>query len=195
MWPMAGYAHPRGSRPRSQRSAPKPLTGTRLDELALTYVARFATTGAKLEAYLRRKLHERGWADEGSEPPVRAIVERCIAAGYVDDAAYARSRSHSLQRRGFGARRIDGDLGAAGVAEDLREEVRPAPSAQRRSALALARRRRLGPFGEPAMDRAMREKQIAVLLRAGHPLDIARALVNSPCVEQAEDWAGQGDEG
>src|SRR5690606_22662366 len=46
---------------KAARRAPKPLDAARLDELALTYVARFATSAAKLERYLKRKLRERGW--------------------------------------------------------------------------------------------------------------------------------------
>jgi regulatory protein len=43
-------------------------------------------------------------------------------------------------------------------------------------------------------DRAAREKQIAALLRAGHPLDSARELVNAASEATAELWAGQADE-
>ena len=43
-------------------------------------------------------------------------------------------------------------------------------------------------------DRAAREKQIAALLRAGHPLDSARELVNAASEAAAELWAGQADE-
>ena len=67
----------------------------RLEELALAYVARFATSSAKLDGYLRRKLRERGWAGEG-EPPVARLVERFVALGYIDDLAFARARSGSL---------------------------------------------------------------------------------------------------
>ena len=56
------------TRPKRQFSreirAPKPLDAPRLEELALAYVARFATSAAKLETYLRRKLRERGWEGE-----------------------------------------------------------------------------------------------------------------------------------
>ncbi|MEY4670243.1 MAG: hypothetical protein RLZZ415_122, partial [Pseudomonadota bacterium] len=90
-------AHPASNadRARRERRPPRPLDRERLNELALAYLARFATSAAKLEAYLRRKLRERGWDGEG-EPPVAALVERCVAAGYVDDAAYARSKAGSL---------------------------------------------------------------------------------------------------
>ena len=41
------------------RPNPRPLDAPRLEELALSYVARFATSAAKLDDYLRRKLRER----------------------------------------------------------------------------------------------------------------------------------------
>ncbi len=185
MWPM-----PRLSTP---RPAPKPLEPARLEELALAYVARFSVTEAKLKGYLRRKLRERGWGGEG-EPPVDAIAARFVSAGYIDDAAYARARSGSLLRRGYGERRIGQDLKVAGIADDVREQVRSDQSAQRRAALALAKKRRFGPFAAKPIDRALREKQIAAMLRAGHPLDSARELVNAASIEATELWADDGDE-
>lgn len=190
---------------RPSKRPPKPLDSARLEELALAYVARFATTRLKLEAYLMRKLRERGWdedgaadggedADEIGKVRVADIAERMVAAGYVDDAAYARAKSGSLLRRGYGAARVSQALGMAGVSEDLREDVRPGGDAQRRAALTMARKRRFGPFGAAVPDRARREKQIAAMLRAGHRLDNARVLVDAPTVEAAEDWAAQASE-
>ena len=185
------------TRPKRQFSreirVPKPLDAPRLEELALAYVARFATSAGKLEAYLRRKLRERGWEGEGIAPTA-ALIERLVSAGYVDDSAYARSKSGSLLRRGYGERRIGQALGAAGIAAEVREEVRSGPGAQARAALALARKRRFGPFGDKAEDRAGREKQIGAMLRAGHPLDSARELVNATTIEAAEQWAAEADE-
>ena len=75
---------------RKPRRTRKPLNGERLHELALFYVGRFATTRAKLAAYLNRKLRERGW--EGDAPPeIERLVERLTASGLVDDALYAQS--------------------------------------------------------------------------------------------------------
>lgn len=170
-----------------ERRLPRPLDKAQLNELALAYLARFATSAAKLEAYLRRKLRERGWDGEG-EPPVGALVERCIAAGYVDDAVYARSKASSLRRRGYGARRVDQSLSAAGIAAELREDVRGSLAEERQAALALARKRRLGPFGPAPAERQIREKQVAILLRAGHRLDIARRVVEAGDADGLEAW-------
>jgi regulatory protein len=172
------------------RRKARPLDAARLEELALTYVARFATSAAKLERYLRRKLRERGWDDEG-EPDLAALAARYVELGYVDDEAFARAKSGSLLRRGYGTRRVAQALGEAGIAGEVRERVQPGESDQRRAALALARKRRFGPFGDATPDRERREKQIAAMLRAGHPLDSAREMVDAASVEAAEQWAAE----
>jgi regulatory protein len=172
------------------RRPPKPLDGPRLEELALAYVARFATSAAKLERYLGRKLRERGWEGE-SEPDLTALVTRYAALGYVDDHAFAEARSGSLLRRGYGPRRIGQALGAAGIDAEIRERTRPDAADERRAALAFARRRGLGPFGSAPLDRARREKQIAAMLRAGHTLDSAREMVDAASVAAAEQWAAE----
>lgn len=167
---------------------PKPLDAARFEELALAYVARFATSAAKLEAYLRRKLRERGWDGE-TGPDVAALVGRYVELGYVDDESYARARAGGLLRRGYGPRRVNQALGAAGIAQEVRESVRANAAEERGAALAMARKRGFGPFGREAPDRARREKQIAAMLRAGHALDSARELVDAASVEAAEQWA------
>ena len=95
------------------RSNPPPLDPARLEQLALAYVARFATTRGKLEGYLARKLRERGW-DSETAPAVAQLAERFEQAGYIDDTAYARAKTGSLLRRGYGMRRVTQALGAAG---------------------------------------------------------------------------------
>jgi regulatory protein len=99
-----------------------------------------------------------------------------------------------LQRRGYGRRHISQALGQAGIAADVVAEALPDELAARQAALALARKRRLGPFGPQPLERPAREKQIATLLRAGHPLDSARKLVNAASIDAAEAWASPDDE-
>ncbi len=205
---------------RKARVLPPPLDAARLEALALAYVARFATSAARLETYLLRKLRGRGWApgrqqewldedlpgdadmDHGDvavaeaelRSTVAALVARFVAAGYIDDQAFASTRSSGLQRRGYGRRHISQALGQAGIAADVAMAVLPGEAAGRRAALALARKRRLGPFGAGPLERAARAKQIAILLRAGHRLDSARELVNAVSIAAAEGWAHADDE-
>lgn len=178
---------------RREKRPPKPLNPARINDLALHYVARFATSGAKLEDYLRRKLRERGWEGEG-DAPVRELVDRFVTAGYIDDEAYARAKSGSLLRRGFGTRRVDQALNAAGIAEEVRNEVRAGLAQQRAAAFAMAKKRRFGPFSQVPIERPLREKQLAAMLRAGHPLELARGVLGTTTIEAAEEWAQEESE-
>jgi len=162
---------------RSRKPRP-PLDKERLEELALTYVGRFATTRAKLAAYLSRKIRERGWASD-REPAIDGIVARLASLGYVDDAAYALSKSRSLTGRGYGAHRVRQSLKAAGIEEEDGEPAQSlAESEALDSALRFARRRKLGPFAASRPDPQTRQKALAAMVRAGHPFELSRAIVS-----------------
>ena len=164
----------------SARKPRPPLNRERLNELALAYVGRFATTRAKLRSYLDRKIRERGW-DDGRPADIEGLAERFASQGYVDDAAYALAKSRSLTGRGYGLRRVDQSLRTAGVAE---EDAAPARQQAKgdsvEAALRFAERRRLGPFASQAPDRKSREKALAAMVRAGHGFGLARAIVDLP---------------
>ncbi len=180
-----------GKQPKRGRT---PLDDARLRDLALSYVARYATSAAKLERYLARKLRELGWADGAVPPDIPALVARYAELGYIDDEGFARARSASLLRRGYGLRRVNQALGQDGISTALREEVAPGEAARRHAVLALARKRRFGPFGAIELERDRREKQIAAMLRAGHSLDFAREMVDAASEESAEQWAYELDD-
>jgi regulatory protein len=163
---------------RGNRPAP-PLGAQDLERIALFYAGRYAVTRAKLRAYLARKLRERGWEGEG-EPPVERLVERFAQLGYVDDKGFAAARAEALGRRGFGERRVSQALRAAGIEEaDGAAALERAREDRWASALRFAERRRIGPFAAEAADRPQREKALAAMLRAGHPMDLARRLVSA----------------
>jgi regulatory protein len=162
----------------SDRNRP-PLDRAALDRLAIDYVARYATTRAKVRAYLHRKVTERGWAGEGA-PPLDAIVARLGDLGFVDDKAFAVARSASLARRGYGAHRVGVALRAAGIApDDAAPALEDAAETAWSAAEAFARRRRIGPFAAAAADPDQRRKALAAMLRAGHPMQIARVFVHA----------------
>ena len=165
-------------RRRNIRERP-PLEPASLEQMALDYVGRYGTTRAKLAAYLRRKLRERGWGGQG-EPSIGDVVARIAALGYVDDAAFAAARAEALGRRGYGERRVSAALRAAGVEEEDRADAEArARDGAWEAALRLARRRRIGPFAGEEPDREARERAFAVLMRAGHSPDLARRLASA----------------
>lgn len=169
-----------GKRPRP------PLDEEALRELALRYVGRFATSRARLLAYLNRKLQERGWWGEGNADP-EALVDRLTELRYVDDASYAVMKSASLARRGYGARRVAETLRADGITEaDRAEADAHTRSESWQAAERFARRKRLGPYAQTRPDPGQREKAIAAFLRAGHSYDMARRWTDAPPGEVPE---------
>jgi regulatory protein len=164
---------------RKPRRQAIPLNQQTLEELALAYVGRFATTRAKLRTYLARKLRERGW--EGArEADLAGLADRFAQSGLIDDAGYALAKAQTLTARGYGKRRVIERLRGAGVAESDSAAAREHSDKEALgAALRFAERRRLGPYAAAApAGPKEREKAIATMIRAGHGFDVARAIVD-----------------
>ncbi|WP_299196552.1 RecX family transcriptional regulator [uncultured Erythrobacter sp.] len=195
----------RGKKGARKERKSRPLDETSLRDLALSYVARFSTTGAKLEQYLARKIRERGVAEDedgrARDLDVTGTVTRFIELGYIDDDAYARGRSRDLTARGYGARRVEQALWAAGVEEQVRSDNAPAEAECRRAAALLAKKRRFGPFAI-AQDEDMpsdqrhkqREKQVAAMLRAGHLYEHVRFILDASAEDEIEEWLEEAED-
>jgi regulatory protein len=171
-----------------------------LHDAALDYLARYAATEAGLRRVLQRRIER--WARRAAalheadaiaaqaaaaRASVGAVVARLVAAGAVNDVAYAEARARSLLRAGRSRRAAAAQLAAKGVDAATAQSVLPADAqSELAAALVLARRRRIGPFRTGAApDAAGRRRELGVLARAGFPQDVARrALATDP--EQAE---------
>lgn len=163
---------------RKRRERP-PLDAAGLEQAALFYAGRYATTRARLRAYLERKLRERGWAEPG-EPGIERLVERLAGLGYVDDRAFAAARAAALGRRGFGERRVGEALRAAGIGEaDAADARQTARAGAWDAVLRFAERKRIGPYAAVEPDRRSREKAVAAMLRAGHSPQYARRVADA----------------
>ncbi|MBB5710665.1 regulatory protein RecX [Sphingomonas xinjiangensis] len=159
------------------KATPPPLDPSSLEGLALRYVERYATTRGRLTSYLRRKLRERGWGGEEEAAP-ELLAERMAELGYVNDRLYAESKAGAMARRGLGGRRVEGALRHSGVIGEDAEHIATLIEAEAvPSALAFARRKRIGPFATTQAERPLQEKQLGAMLRAGHALTLSRAIV------------------
>jgi regulatory protein len=178
--------------PRPSRAAPKerrpppPLDAAALDRLALRYVERFATTRGKLTDYLRRKIRERGWDGAAADPA--ALAEKMAELGYIDDLAFGEARATAMARRGLGRRRVSVAFRQAGIGED--DAATLAAGIEDRSvqaALTFARKKRIGPFALTAPDKALREKQIGMMIRGGHDFTLSRRIATMAPGEATDD--------
>jgi regulatory protein len=158
-------------------------------------VGRYATSRAKLGAYLTRKIRERGW-DGDREPDVATIANRFAELGYVDDAAFALAQSRSLTARGYGKRRLADRLRLAGIEEPDRAAATDHADAEAtQAAVRFAQKRRIGPFAAIAADMRQREKWIGAMIRAGHGFAVAKAISLMPPgselnIDQLQDLTG-----
>ncbi|MBW8270946.1 RecX family transcriptional regulator [Caldovatus aquaticus] len=182
-------------------AAGPPPDEARLHEAALQHLARFAATEAGLRRVLERRVER--WARraeaEGVATPeeiaerarraraaAAAVARRLAAAGAVDDAAFAEARARRLQRAGRSRRAIAAHLAARGVDRAivraaLGEGEAGEEAAELLAALALCRRRRIGPFapdGAAAGGAAeARRRALGALARAGFPRAVAEAAL------------------
>ncbi|HEY0522976.1 MAG TPA: RecX family transcriptional regulator [Stellaceae bacterium] len=173
---------------------PRRVTPAYLENAALHYLQRFATSSANLRRVLMRKV-QRAAEAHGDDPAegaalVEAMLARYQAAGLLDDRQYAAAKAASLQRRGTSSRAIRERLAVRGVDRDLISEtvdrLHDEEGGDLAAAAAFARRRRLGPFRPAAGGRAAgnadeaaarRNKELAAMARAGFAFDVARRVL------------------
>ncbi|WP_458095906.1 RecX family transcriptional regulator [Roseomonas sp. WA12] len=197
--PPQGSGAGRGAkRERRLPSAGPAPTEARLHEAALNHLARFAATEAGLTRVLQRRVarwaqraEREGMVAEVVAPIVAAgraaagvVARKMVAAGAVDDAAFAAARTRRLSRAGRSKRAIAAHLTAKGVgAETASGTLEEAGTDEVTAALAHLRRRRAGPFDrsppeEAEAARAARMKAMGSLARAGFPREVAEVALD-----------------
>jgi regulatory protein len=162
--------------------------------VGLYYLERYASSAENLRRVLMRRVERSARAhdtdrDEGAEV-IDGIIQRFKEWGYLDDKAYAEMRVGSLFRRGTSRRGIRYQLSMKGVSEDaidaaletvFENEVDP----DRRSAIAYACRRRIGPWRKDNRE-TFRDRDLAALGRQGFAYGIARWIVEADSPEACE---------
>lgn len=186
---------------RPRRPAGPPPNAARLREAALVHLARFAATEAGLRRVLERRIARWARAAEAEgqareaiaastatlNTEIATIAKSLVAAGAVNDAAFAESRARRLARSGHSRRAISAHLAAKGVEAEAAAAALPdGEEAELLAALAFCRRRRIGPFAREAPDAPARIKALAALARGGFAQGIARRALGMDPAE-AED--------
>jgi regulatory protein len=179
-------AHPARARGASRRG-PRRATAQHLEDAALHYLERFASSATHLRRVLMRRVERSARIHGTDRAEGAALVEDLLGrferSGLLDDRVYAEGRAAALFRRGTAPRAIRAALRAKGVASETIEAalgtLGAGADAELTAAAALARRRRLGPY-RPAEARAgRRDKDLAALARAGFGYDVARRVIDA----------------
>jgi len=174
---------------------------------ALGYLGRFAATEAHLVVVLERKIKRHlGPAVDPDElarwfAVAETVARDMVRLGIVDDRNYAATRARSLHRKGKARQAIARDLAVKGVSQadikavldELGQESGGRQAAEVEAALALARRRNIGPFrrlgpqGVEDADR-LRRRAYGILARAGFSYDLARRIVEASDLAELDQY-------
>ena len=118
---------------------------------------------------------------------IDAIVAKFVAAGMIDDRAFAQTKARALHRRGSSTRLTRQKLSLAGVDSrtldsamaGLDQELDTDPAQREwQAAVALARRRRIGPFRQKAREEH-RDRDLAAMARGGFEYQLARRVIDA----------------
>jgi regulatory protein len=181
------------------RKPVRPVTAKSLMNAATLYIDRYPTTAEGLRRVLGRRVQRAERAEapvvEGVKQVIDAIVAKFVDAGVVDDQAFAQTKARSLHRRGSSTRLTRQKLSVAGIDDDtldkamagLDQELHTDPKQREwQAAVALARRRRIGPFR--LKDRPEnRNRDLAAMARGGFDYQLAKRVVDAKDVDALDE--------
>jgi len=176
---------------------PRKITPERLANIALHYLERYASSSENLRRVLERRVFKASYhhADmdvEAANGWIDDLIKRYQQAGLLNDLTYAETRARSLMSRGTAARVIRMKLIAKGVDTDTIDQALEAlvdehPEPELAAAIKLARRRRLGPYADPAKREEKKDRDLAAMARSGFSYDMARRVIECEDTDELED--------
>jgi len=175
-------------RERKRRPTP-PLTVGWLRGEAARHLQRWPSSERRIRQLLWKRVARaqsfHGGTKAEAAPLVEEVVAYLLQTRLIDDGRYAQLWVGSLRRRGTSRRKIQQKLREKGVDGDhikaaLDEyETDDGGDPERVSAVAYARRRRLGPYRVPHDDSfERRQKDLASMGRAGFSYGVAQDVLD-----------------
>jgi regulatory protein len=168
------------TKPPKTRKTPRKISKTYLENAALYYLQRYATSAENLRRVLMRKVqrscsfHE--MPAEEFAPLVDELVERYKKSGLLDDKSFAHARVTSLRRQGLSSRAIAAKLQVKGLpAAEIEAALKIVDAESEEpeldAARAYAKRKKLGPWRTRPQEP---QKELAAMGRAGFSYEVAR---------------------
>jgi regulatory protein len=178
----------------------RPITAKYLQNAATFYLERYPSTAEGLRRVLNRRVRKAEIAEAPIMDNVKAAIEVIVAkfvdAGVIDDKAFAQTKARALHRRGTSSKLTRQKLRLAGVDGEtldsamsgLDEELHTDPRQREwQAAIALARRRRLGPYRAEKDRTDKRLRDLAAMARAGFAYELARKVIDAPTIDALDE--------
>lgn len=178
---------------RKKRKIPTPES---LANAALQYLTRYAASEESFRRVLKNRIRRAALdnPDFGADLErqgvllceIERLLEKHRKSGALNDDSFAETKVRSLRREGRSRRYIAQKLAVKGLSSKTVEaallqnaEGATADEAEFAAALALAKRRKIGPFRKGLTDRELKRKEFALLARAGFSFDTAQKVLGS----------------
>lgn len=162
---------------------PKRISRQYLENAALYYLQRYATSAENLRRVLARKV-KRSCAfhklpEDEFHPMIEDLIKRYLSSGLLNDKGFAEARAATLRRQGKSRRAIEAKLQVKGLSKaDIALALSKAgddDAAELTAALAHAKKKKLGRFRtRPLKDPKDAQKEMAAMARAGFSYEVAR---------------------
>jgi regulatory protein len=178
----------------------RPITARYLENAATFYLERYPATAEGLRRVLRRRVRKAEMTDspvmDNVEQAIEAIVAKFVGAGAINDKEFAQTKARALHRRGTSTRLTRRKLTLAGIDDEtldramaaLDQELDTDPARREwRAAVALARRRRFGPFRPEKERKDRRLRDLAAMARAGFAFDVAKKVIDAPSPDALDE--------
>ena len=146
----------------------RPITAKYLQNAAAFYLERYPSTAEGLRRVLNRRVRKAEMLEapvmDNVKQAIDAVVAKFVAAGVIDDKAFAQTKARALHRRGTSTSHPPppGPRGGGGGGG-------PPPP-----------RRRLGPYRPPQDRKDNRARDLAAMARAGFAYDVAKKVIDAP---------------
>jgi regulatory protein len=179
-----------------RRSLPRKVSVTSLENAALYYLGRFATSSENLRRVLMRRVDRAAKHHDTDRQACAKMIDQLIKKflenGFLDDLAYARAQGASMNRRGKSTRAIQSWLRQRFVPADIVEATITALTKELgepdlAAAIAYARKRRLGPYRRVERTPDSLDQELAALARSGFSYGLARRIVDATDIEELEN--------
>jgi regulatory protein len=162
---------------------PRRISRQYLENAALYYLQRYATSAENLRRVLARKV-KRSCAfhklpEDEFHPMIEDLLKRYLSSGLLNDNSFAEARAATLRRQGKSRRAIEAKLASKGLGKsDIAAAVDKAGGTDEDdfiAACALAKKKKLGKWRiKPLADPKAAQKEMAALARAGFGYETAR---------------------
>lgn len=173
---------------KQQPKQPRRISAQYLENAALYYLQRYASSAENLRRVLLRKVKRSSDFHKTDPEPFYPVIDDMILryerSGLLNDKGFAEAKVASLRRQGQSRQAILAKLQAKGLTRaDIEAALAQAAAehaedAEMTAALAFIRRKKIGRYAKaPAGDPKARQKELAAMGRAGFSYELARAAL------------------